>query len=124
MAGGTTQKRVTDGCNWGGYTDLGNGLALYCGTGVFVTTGTTAVIYHPFGSGKILSAVVSGNPASFDAQDNLSFQTGTSANLLKAPDATTGELVSVTPGAATVLRDASGSSGCPFSIVMIGRAKH
>src|SRR4051812_37335369 len=56
---GISNKPVSSGINWGGYTDLGNGLGLYVGVGVFVTTGTSVTIYHPFGTGPIFFAKAS-----------------------------------------------------------------
>lgn len=121
---GVNEKPVSSGINWGGYTNLGNGLAMYVGTGVFVTTGATVVIYHPFGGGAIFSAIAQFNETTLDTDDtHIGFKVGTSANELSR-DTTYGTLKSVTPGAAIVHRNGtSGLSGAAFSIIMIGRAK-
>lgn len=115
------------GVNNAGITDLGNGLQLYCGTGVFTTTGATVIINHPFGTGvDILSAVVSPMCASGseDQQDQpLYFTTGTAANTLTR-NTTYGTLRAVTPGKATIARLANGSTGMAFSVIMIGLARH
>lgn len=122
----TYDKPVTTGINNGGITDLGNGLMLYVGNGVFTTTGTTAVVYHPFGTGDIFCAIANPLYVSVDAQEQpVGFQrvTDTTANMLKY-DTTYGTLKSNTAGTATVLRAASGESGLAFSIYMIGRSRH
>lgn len=121
---GTVEKAVSDGINWGGYTPIGNGLAIYAGNGAFVTTGATVVIYHPFGDGGIFSAIVSFTETTIDAQDtHIGFKQGTTANLLSR-DTTYGLYKSVTAGTATIQREGtSGLTGATFSIIMIGRAR-
>jgi|SRR5882672_7294874 len=126
---GTTQKPITSGINWAGVTDLGNGLMMYVGIGVFTTTGATAVINHPFGPGNIFGATVAPIQVagSEDQQDQpLYFSTAadkTTANVFNY-DTNLGCLTSNTSGKATIARLASGSSGLQFSVCMIGRAKH
>lgn len=119
------EQPVSTGINNGGYTEIGNGLAIYVGTGVFTTTGTTVVINHPFGTGDIMFAGATPLCASGseDQQDQpLYFTTGTAANTLKR-DTTYGTMKAVTAGKATIARLASGSSGLGFSVLMIGRAR-
>lgn len=121
---GFNEKRVTDGINYGGIVELGNGLMSYSGSGVFTTTGTTVVINHPFGTGDIFSAQVTPLVASYSANDLCTFQSGTSANQLKVPDSTTGVVKAVTTGKATIQRNSSGTSGLAFTVFMVGRARH
>ncbi len=121
---GINEKRVTDGINYGGIVDIGNGLMSYVGTGVFTTTGATVVINHPFGTGDIFSVQVTPLVASYSANDLCTFQSGTTANLLKTPDTSTGVIKSVTSGKATIQRNTSGTSGLAFSVHMTGRARH
>jgi hypothetical protein len=118
---GINEKRVTDGINWGGYTDLGNGMGLYAGSGVFTTTGTTVTIYHPFT--QVFSAQATLLTAAYGVNDQLTFTLGTAANTTKQ-DSTYGILTFVTAGTAQVLRNSSGTSGGAFTILMVGRAKH
>lgn len=121
---GINEKRVTDGINYGGIAEIGQGMMQYSGTGVFTTTGATVVINHPFGTGDIFSAQVTPLVAAYSANDLCSFQSGTSANQLKVPDTVTGVIKSVTSGKATVQRNSGGTSGMAFSIIMVGRARH
>ncbi len=121
---GTNEKPVTSGISWGGYTPIGNGLAIYVGTGLFSTTDETVIINHPFGTGAVFHAeatILAGS--SIDAQDGpLGFEVGASANMLKR-DTTFGTLGAVTSGKAQIRRQASGSSALAFSVLMIGRSK-
>ena len=122
---GIIEKPVTSGINYGGMVDLGNGLALYTGTGTFTTTSATATIYHPFGTGAIFSAIAGFNETTVDADDShIGFKVGTSSNQLSR-DTTYGTMKAVTAGTATVERNGtSGLTGAAFSIIMIGRARH
>jgi hypothetical protein len=122
---GINEKPVTSGINYGGLVDLGQGMALYAGSGAFTTTGATAVINHPFGTGDIFSAVVQFTETTIDAQDtHISFKQGTAANELSR-NTDFGTYKAVTSGKATVQREGtSGLSGATFSIIMIGRARH
>lgn len=117
---GVSQRKVTDGINWGGLVDLGNGMSLYAGTGVFGTTDTTVTINHPFK--QIISVQATPIAAAYDADDQLVFTLGTSANTLKQ-DATYGILTPVTANKAQVLRNSSGTSALAFAVQMIGIAK-
>lgn len=126
---GIYAKPITTGVNTAGIIDLGNGLMAYSGNGVFTTTGTTAVINHPFGTGPIYSTQVSPVQVagSEDQQDQpLYFSTAaarTTANVMFY-DTNYGFLTSNTSGKATIARLASGSSGLQFSVLMIGQARH
>jgi hypothetical protein len=117
---GITQKPVTSGVNWGGVTDLGNGLMLYVGVGVFVTSGTSVTIYHPFGTGEIYHAEATPifATAAQAANGQLTISGGT------IDTSTYGSFKATTAGQASVKRIAGTDSALSFSVLMIGRAKH
>lgn len=117
---GVHERPVTSGPNWGGLTDIGNGLSLYVGGGVFVSTDTTLIVNHPFGTGPVFFAVASAMSVAHDVQDDLRIAKGTSANLLSY-DTDSGFFKSVTSGKLTILRAASGEDALPFTLLMIGR---
>lgn len=116
---GINEKPITSGVNPGGYTDLGNGLALYVGTGAFVTSGTSVTINHPFGTGAIFSAQVT--PLFATAAQAANGQLTISGHTL---DATYGTFKSTTSGQLTVKRIGGTDSALAFSVLIIGRARH
>lgn len=117
---GINEKPITSGINWGGYVNLGNGLALYTGTGAFVTTGTEVTIYHPFGNGAIFSAQVTPLNASAAA----AAANGQLTITALTRDATYGTIKSSTAGQLTVERAAGTTSGLEFSVSIVGRARN
>lgn len=116
---GVAEKPVSSGINWGGLTDIGNGLSMYVGTGIYVTTGTEVTIYHPFGSGAIFSAQATplhATAAAAAANGQLTI-TGLSR------DTTYGTLKSTTAGQLVVERAAGTDSALAFSVCIIGRKR-